>query len=201
MGDQPMLALLLAVVVFTALAVLVLRWAADDLAGPGTLSAKALVSSWLLYVFHADTVATAALTGAITVDVPSAPALAIGAGIALAGFVVFLAATITLVRHGDFAGPRTQRLVTVSAYRFSRHPQNLGWGVMLLGIAVAGRSLVALVLVGMFAAFVDRYSRLEEQQLQRHFGAAYEKYRARTPALLPRPGVLAALVATRRQTL
>ena len=38
---------------------------------------------------------------------------------------------------------------------------------MLLGIAVAGRSVVALALVALFAAFVDRDARLEEEQLHR----------------------------------
>lgn len=186
-----MLALLVSVAIFTATALLVLRWAADDLAEAGALSTKSVVASWLLYVLHADTVASVAWIGALTIDLPRAAALASGGAIALAGFALFLAATLTLVRHGDFAGPRTQRLVTTGAYRVSRHPQNLGWGIMLLGIAIAGRSLIALVLVGMFAVFVERYARLEEHQLQKDFGAGFDEYRAGTPALLRLPGIRA----------
>lgn len=177
-------ALLATVAVFSAMAILVLRWAADDLADTGTLSGKSIVASWLLYVFHADTVATAALMGAMTVDAPRTAALAGGAALAIGGFGVFVAATIALARHGDMAGPRTGRLVVVGPYRRSRHPQNLGWGVMLLGIAVAGRSIVALALVALFAAFAERYVRLEEDQLHRDFGDSYDAYRTRTPAVL-----------------
>lgn len=184
-----MLALLISVVIFTATALLVLRWAADDLAGDGALSTRSIVASWLLYVLHADTVASAAWMGAVTIEVPRAAAMALGGALAVAGFALFLAATLALVRHGDFVGPRTQRLVVTGPYRISRHPQNLGWGIMLLGIAVAGRSLVAMVLVGMFAVFVERYARLEERQLQQDFGTIFDEYRADTPALARLPGM------------
>ena len=180
-----MLALLIAIGLFTALAVCVVRWATADLAATGTLSAKSLAASWLLYVLHADTVASAAWGGVLMVDVPRSVALAAGGVLIVTGFAIFVAATLALARHGDFAGVRTQQLVTVGAYAFSRHPQNVGWGILLLGVAVAGRSLGALALVAVFAVFVERYVRLEEHQLKRDFGAAYDDYRARTPAVLP----------------
>ena len=124
----PMVGLLVSVALFTAAAVLVLQWARRDLARSGTLSTKSLVASWLLYVLHADTVATAAWMGALSVEAPRAAALALGAAITITGFGVFLAATRVLVRHGDFVGARTRRLVTVGVYRHSRHPQNLSAG-------------------------------------------------------------------------
>ena len=187
-----MLALLGSVVVFSVAAMLVLRWAANDLAKAGKLSAKSVVASWLLYVFHADTVATAAWMGAVSVGVPRAAALVAGAALAVSGFAIFLTATIVLVRDGDFEGPRTRGLVTAGPYRRSRHPQNLGWGIMLLGIAIAGRSLVAVALVGLFAVFIERYARLEEDQLQRDFGDSYAAYRTSTPAIMSLTGVRAA---------
>lgn len=180
-----MLALVIAILGFIGLAVFVVRWAGRDLAATGTLSAKSLAASWLLYVLHADAVASAAWGGVLNVDVPRTPALAGGGVLIVTGFVIFLAGTLALVRHGDFVGVRTQRLVTVGAYAFSRHPQNLGWGILLLGVAVAGRSLGALALVALFAVFVDRYVRLEEHQLEQDFGAAYDEYRAHTPAVAP----------------
>ena len=195
-----MLALLIAIGVFTALAVLVVRWAAGDLAATGALSAKSLAASWLLYVLHADTVASAAWGGVLLVDVPHAAALTAGGTLIAVGFVIFVAGTRALVRHGDFEGVRTRQLVTVGAYRLSRHPQNLGWGILLLGVAVAGRSLGALALVGLFAVFVDRYVRLEEHQLKQDFGFAYDDYRGRTPAVVPFVGVRTARAAERAST-
>ncbi len=188
------------IVVFAALALLVLHWAHDDLTERGSLSAKSLVASWLLYVLHADTVASAALAHALSVNAPRTPALIMGAAIGVAGFGIFMTSTVTLVRHGDFQGPRTRRLVTTGVYAMSRHPQNLGWGILLLGIAVAGRSLVALALVGLFALFVARYARLEEHQLHTDFGEGFERYRERTPGVLPRPWGATARSSARART-
>lgn len=193
-----MLTLLVAVAVFTGLAVLVLRWAERDLAGAGEASARSLVASWLLYVFHADTVFAAAWAGMLAVEVPRSAALTIGIALAAGGFAVFIAGTLALVRHGDFKGSRTRRLVTTGPYSLSRHPQNLGWGVLLLGIAIAGRSLAALALVGLFAIFVERYARLEDHRLQQDFGAAYDVYRDSTPAVLSLRRTLSGGTATRR---
>lgn len=195
-----MLAMLLAIGAFTGLAVFVVRWAAGDLAATGTLSAKSLAASWLLYVLHADTVASAAWGGVLMLDVPRVAALTAGGTLIAVGFAIFVAATRALVRHGDFEGVRTRRLVTVGVYRLSRHPQNLGWGILLLGVAVAGRSLGALALVGLFAVFVDRYVRLEEHHLKRDFGVAYDDYRERTPAVVPLLGIRGARAAQRAST-
>lgn len=181
-----MIALLLSVTVFAGLAALVVRWARLDYEQNGSLSTRSAVSSWLLYAFHADSVATAAWVGAVPIGVPAAAAQVVGGAIAVAGFVLFIAATRQLVRDGAFSGARSERLVTRGLYGRSRHPQNLGWGMMLLGIAIAGRSLVALALVGVFAIFVERYATIEEHDLVARFGAEYERYRAGTRRLLGR---------------
>ena len=47
----------------------------------------------------------------------------------------------------------------------------------------AGRSLLAVGLVALFAVFVERYSRVEEAHLERRFGEAWRAYRRRTPAV------------------
>ena len=173
-----------ATVLFLALAALVLRWARHDLRDRGALSGRSAAASWLLYVFHADTVASAAWAQALTVDAPRAPAIALGVLLGVFGSSVFLAGSVALVHRGDFRWPRTHRLVTTGVYGLSRHPQNVGWGIMLLGFAVGARSVVAVVLVALFAVFVERYSRLEEAQLEEDFGEEYTRYRERTAAIV-----------------
>lgn len=179
-----MVVLAASTLVFTVLAVLVLRWARADLAEHTWLSSRSLLASWLLYVSHADTVASAAWMQLLHVDVPRTPALIVGGAIGVAGFTLFLAGTIVLVRFGDLDGPRSRRLVTSGPYRLTRHPQHVGWGLLLAGCAIGGRSLVALALVALFAAFVSRYARHEEQHLGRQFGDAYEAYARATPVTL-----------------
>lgn len=186
-----MVALLIAVAVFAGLAAVVVHWARLDYERNGALSARSAVSSWLLYFFHADSVATAAYVGALPVDVSPTGAAIAGMAIAVAGFAFFALATRTLVREGGIAGADTRQLVTSGVYAISRHPQNVGWGVMLLGVAIAGRSLLALALVLVFAIFVERYATIEEHDLAARFGERCTDYRARTRRLIGRRTPLA----------
>jgi protein-S-isoprenylcysteine O-methyltransferase Ste14 len=155
---------------------------ADDVSGFTTLGV------WFAYLVHADTVVTAAYitTGRLSF-LPHDVFLVLGIAVVAVGFAVFAWASRVLVRDGAFQGLVSTRLVTSGPYSRVRHPEDLGWGLMLLGVAIAGRSVIALVLVGVFAVFVDRLWRADERALARRFGAAFESWRARTPRLPQRP--------------
>jgi protein-S-isoprenylcysteine O-methyltransferase Ste14 len=56
---------------------------------------------------------------------------------------------------------------------------------MLVGWALGFRSLCGLVLAAVFVPPLIGRMRSEEALLARHFGAAYEAYRARTWRLIP----------------
>ena len=177
-----------ALAVFCAAALVVLRLVARQAGGDATRSAAVpAVAVWLLYFLHADTVAAAAYADVGRVSLPGAPFLAVGLTVAAAGWALFLAATFTLAGRGRFAGLRPTALVTAGPYRFSRHPQNTGWALLLLGVAVASRSVIALVLVGVFAVFSARLTRIEEDELERRHGGDYRAYRDATPLLLGPP--------------
>jgi protein-S-isoprenylcysteine O-methyltransferase Ste14 len=77
-------------------------------------------------------------------------------------------------------GLSTDRLTTTGIYGISRHPQNLGWGLTLLGVALWGASGVALVLVALYAAACALWLPAEERALQARFGAVYAEYRRAT---------------------
>jgi protein-S-isoprenylcysteine O-methyltransferase Ste14 len=68
-----------------------------------------------------------------------------------------------------------------------RQPQNTGWGIMLLAVAIAGRSLISLALVAVFCVFVAFLERVEDRALRTSFGLDYELWRETTP-LLPLGG-------------
>ena len=150
------------------------------------------IAVWLLYLLHAQTVAAAAFGGVGQLPLPPAPFLAVGAVTALAGWLLFVAATGTLVLHGGFVGVASSQVVTVGPFRFSRHPQNAGWTMLLLGIAVASLSLVAFVFVAAFALVTARLARIEEDELERRHGSAYTAYRDATPLVLGPPSRRAA---------
>ena len=172
---------LAALVVFGLAGALVLQLAEadadrDDGGGP---QARTAIALWLLAFFHANTVVSAAFTEAGRIDaLPRVPFLVAGLLLCAGGWVLFMVATATLVRRGAFEGLQTTRLVTTGPFARLRHPQSVGWTVLLLGVAVASRSVVALVLVGVFALFAARYARLEEEGLRERFGAAYDRYLA-----------------------
>lgn len=172
---------------FLAGAWITLRWARVDASSDEGPSTRLAVASWLLYLLHADSVAVAALGGALVVPTVEPVRLAVeGAGVVLAvvGVAMFAWSARRLVDHGDFSGLRAQQLVTCGPYGLSRNPQNLAWGVLLAGMALWSRSVVAVALVVLFAVFVERFVRLEERQLERSFGAPYDAYRARVPRWL-----------------
>lgn len=80
--------------------------------------------------------------------------------------------------------PQPSGLVERGIYRVIRHPLNLGFVIGIWGTPVmsAGRLLFAVAAT----LYVAVGMRLEERHLRGRFGAAWERYRARVPAFLPR---------------
>jgi protein-S-isoprenylcysteine O-methyltransferase Ste14 len=167
-------------VVFGLASALVLHLAEADRDREGSTGARSGLAIWLLAFFHANTVVAAAGVGTGKLPLPETPFLAAGIAVGVAGWLLFLWATLTLVRRADFEGLETRKLVTTGW----RHPQSLGWTVMLLGIAIGSRSVIALLLVLAFSAFAARYARIEERELAERFGDAFERYRQTTRSML-----------------
>jgi protein-S-isoprenylcysteine O-methyltransferase Ste14 len=80
-----------------------------------------------------------------------------------------------------------QRLVVEGPYRHVRNPMILGVLLVLAGEATALRAPLLWAWLGLFAAVNLVYvARVEEKRLASRFGAAYDAYRARVPAWIPR---------------
>jgi protein-S-isoprenylcysteine O-methyltransferase Ste14 len=78
------------------------------------------------------------------------------------------------------------RLVTSGIYRIIRHPSYLGLLVGSIGWGLAFRSWVGVIIAALTIVPLLARIRAEERFLQAHFGAEYERYRARTSRLIPR---------------
>ena len=176
-----MLPLLGTLAVFIAIAVLVVNAADRERDATGLLA----MGVFFAYLVHADTVINAAYLDVGRVEVPKLPFVVLGGVVIAVGAVLFLGATRVLARDGDFRELQTNRLVTSGPYAWLRHPQDIGWGLMLLGVAIAGRSYVGVVLVVVFGLFVERLWRADEKQLERRFGDDFRRYRATTAAVVP----------------
>ncbi len=86
-----------------------------------------------------------------------------------------------------YAAQREHRLATSGPYARLRHPQYLGFILIMSGFLVQWPTLLTL---GMFPVLVFMYWRLarrEEQDIAAEFGADFAQYRARTPAFWPWP--------------
>jgi protein-S-isoprenylcysteine O-methyltransferase Ste14 len=76
-------------------------------------------------------------------------------------------------------------LVTSGIYRLIRHPSYLGFIVASLGWGLAFRSRVGVLLAALTVPVLLARIRAEEALLRSYFGAAYERYCARTWRLIP----------------
>ncbi len=117
-----------------------------------------------------------------TVTAAPVPLLAaIGLAVGLLGAFVRLYASGFIVKN--------QELATDGAYRFVRHPLYTGNILLVIGFALAASRWWGIPLALFFFWFYYPTAiEYEDRKLQRIFGAAWEQWSARTPALLPRFG-------------
>jgi protein-S-isoprenylcysteine O-methyltransferase Ste14 len=108
-----------------------------------------------------------------------------GMALVLVGAILYLTARLQLRSFRQTWALQTNKLFTSGIYRLLRHPQNLGWGFLLTGVALSGRSGVALALTGGYVVTCLIWLPFEEAFLERRFGSSYVRYRRDTPALIP----------------
>jgi protein-S-isoprenylcysteine O-methyltransferase Ste14 len=76
-----------------------------------------------------------------------------------------------------------EEVARAGAFRFSRHPGNLGaLGFFLFLPRMTANRAVLLVLVGLYVVLGSLH---EEHRLRAAYGAAYERYRRAVPFLIP----------------
>jgi protein-S-isoprenylcysteine O-methyltransferase Ste14 len=106
---------------------------------------------------------------------------AIGLPIATLGALVRLYASGFIVKN--------QELATDGPYRFVRHPLYTGNILLVIGFAIAGSRWWGIPLAFFFFWFYYPTAiEYEDRKLHRLFGAAWEQWSARTPALMPQLG-------------
>lgn len=97
-----------------------------------------------------------------------------GASTALAGVVAFRRNKTTV---NPFTPERTSSLVASGIYRYTRNPMYLGFLLALVGWAALLSNLLALSVLPVFVAYMNRFQiQPEERALQQHFGADFQNY-------------------------
>ncbi len=104
-------------------------------------------------------------------------------GVMGAGFIVLARAWPVL-----WAAQRRPHLATTGLYARIRHPQYLGFLLIMAGFLLQWPTLLTLLMFPILALAYTRLAISEERELRTQFGTQYEQYAARTPRFIPRFG-------------
>jgi protein-S-isoprenylcysteine O-methyltransferase Ste14 len=99
----------------------------------------------------------------------------------LGGFVLLSASWRVL-----FAAQQAGKLATTGPYRWVRHPQYIGFIVIMFGFLLQWPTLVTLAMFPILVVTYASLARREERQVRRQFGEVWDAYAAATPGFIPR---------------
>ena len=101
----------------------------------------------------------------------------------VAGFFLLSAAWRVL-----YDAQRRHRLATTGPYAYVRHPQYLGFILIMGGFLVQWPTILTLAMFPFLLLMYVRLARDEERDAVKTFGALYVEYAATTPAWIPKLG-------------
>jgi methanethiol S-methyltransferase len=96
------------------------------------------------------------------------------------GFLIVAAGWRTL-----FKAQKHHVLAVEGPYVYVRHPQYVGFVLILLGFLVQWPTILTLVMFPMLVTMYVRLAKTEEREVRAKFGAEYDRYAARVPAFFP----------------
>lgn len=99
-----------------------------------------------------------------------------------AGFVLIAAAWRVL-----YDAQQRGVLATTGAYSYVRHPQYVGFILVMLGFLGQWPTLLTLVMFPVLVFMYVKLARAEERETLASFGDAYRTYMAEVPGFFPRP--------------
>ena len=85
-----------------------------------------------------------------------------------------------------YAAAREHRLATSGPYARIRHPQYVGFLLVMIGLLVQWPTIPTLVMFPVLMLVYRRLARSEEREVATAFGQAWADYAATTPPFLPR---------------
>ena len=108
----------------------------------------------------------------------------------LASYVVMGAGIILLSRAWPvlWKAQREHRLATTGPYGAVRHPQYLGFLLIMAGLLLQWPTLLTIVMFPVLTVAYMRLAIAEERDVRAEFGADYAAYAAATPRFIPRVG-------------
>ena len=87
-----------------------------------------------------------------------------------------------------YEAQRAQQLATTGAYARVRHPQYIGFVLIMTGFLLQWPTLVTLVMYPILVVMYALLGRREEAEMIAQFGDEYRRYRDAVPGFIPKPG-------------
>ena len=98
-----------------------------------------------------------------------------------AGFILISAAWRVL-----YDAQQTRSLATTGPYSYVRHPQYVGFVLVMLGFMLQWPTILTLAMFPVLTVMYVKLARDEERDARVEFGEAYAKYAADVPSFIPR---------------
>lgn len=137
---------------------------------------------WAGDTLHFVLVLLASIQSIWPLPINSIVALVSGIAMGIIGLLIMLVGMLEFRSFKRISGMDSSKLITSGIYRYSRNPQYVGWFLALLGLSIAGRSGLALLLTIALIIGIHMYNiKLEEPYLERIFGDGYRRYKENTP--------------------
>ena len=99
------------------------------------------------------------------------------------GFILISRAWVVL-----YGAQQKRQLATTGPYSYVRHPQYVGFILVMFGFLLQWPTLLTLAMFPVLVAMYVRLASHEEREARAEFGGDYNQYAAKTPAWLPRLG-------------
>ena len=87
-----------------------------------------------------------------------------------------------------YRAQRNHQLATTGIYARMRHPQYVGFVMIMFGFLLQWPTLVTLAMFPILMVVYARLARREEADMEREFGDAWRDYAQRTPRFIPAGG-------------
>lgn len=178
--------LALAVVVILV-ALVVFRVVALDYRRYGKLKPLATILQVAIFALHG----VLFHLGLITTRWPSFPdsslQVLIGALVGAGGLALLFAGIGVFGSLARMVGRRVDALKQSGVYRYSRNPQLVGYGLLILAFVILWPSWLTFIATIVYCGMAHVMSSVEEQHLRKQYGTSYETYCERTPRFVGIP--------------
>lgn len=139
-----------------------------------------------VYAFHG--MFTGVITwGNTTTIPPMGPARAVGVVLMIIGLMTTIYAMDLFRTFSRWMGSETPGLRTSGLYRWSRNPQFIGYGILLLGFLIGWWNALSWLGIVSYVLLVYAIARVEEEHLERVYGAEYREFCQRVPRFFGLP--------------